>query len=140
MIPNGTPPHKEIKISKLKLPQLSKDFEEISDILGDKKGAIKQYRGPNNIHILEYKDYWAVHWDWGDPRRIDGALVHIFADAPEVGFALVAATIAGRKKYDETKSIGEAVVESALAGLFAYGGIIVTREVVNWIISFFTEE
>ena len=140
MIPNGTPAHKEIKISKVQMPKLSKEFEEIPDILGDKKGAIRQFRGPNNIHVLEYEDHWSVHWDWGDPRRIDGALVHIFADAPEVGFALVAAAYAGKKKYDETKSVGEAVIESALAGLFAYGGVVVTKEVLNWILSLIAEE
>ncbi|MGY5882003.1 MAG: hypothetical protein RTV31_17295 [Candidatus Thorarchaeota archaeon] len=140
MIPDGTPVHKEIRIPKSKMPTLSKEFQEISDLLGDKKGSIRQFRGPNNIHVLEYKDYWAVHWDWGDPRRIDGALVHIFADAPEVGLALIAATIAGKNKYDETKSVGEAVVESVLTGLFTYGGIVVTKEIMNWILSFFGEE
>ena len=140
MIPEDTPPHKEIEIPKSKLPQLSKEFEEVSDFLGDKKNSLRQYRGPNNLHILEYEDHWKVHWDWGDPRTIDGALVHIFADAPEIGFALVAAIMAGKKKYNETKSVGESIIDSLLAGFFTYGGIVITKEVVKWLLSFFSDE
>lgn len=140
MIPDETPPHKEIIILKSKMPQLPKDFQEISDFHGDKKDAIRQFRGPNNIHVLEYPDHWAVHWDWGDPRTIDGALVHIFADAPEIGFALVAGTVAGKKKYDETKSVGEAIIEALLTGFFTFGGVIVTKEILNWITSFFSDD
>jgi hypothetical protein len=140
MLPEDTPPHKEIKIMKSKMPELPEGFEEISDFLGDKKDSIRQYRGPNNNHALEYKDHWMVHWDWGDPRTIDGALVHIFADAPEIGFGLVAAMAAGKKKYDETQSVGESILESLLAGLVTYGGIVVTKEVGKWILSFFADE
>jgi len=140
LIPNDTRPHKEIRIPKSKMLELPSEFKEIPDFLGHKKDAIRQYRGPNNIHIREYADHWKAHWDWGDPRTIDGALVHIFADAPEIGLALIAATIAGKDRYDETQSVGESVIEALLTGLFTFGGVIVTKEVVRWLMSFFLDE
>ena len=36
--------------------------------LGDKKGALKQYR-KGNLHIREYKDKLTVHLDKVDPRE-----------------------------------------------------------------------
>ena len=42
------------------------DAEETK--LGDKKGAIKQYR-KGNLHIREYDDKLTVHTDKVDPRE-----------------------------------------------------------------------
>ncbi|HEY7109365.1 MAG TPA: hypothetical protein VH415_08060 [Nitrososphaeraceae archaeon] len=55
------------------------DYE--STLLGSKQGAIRQYRY-GNLHIREYKDYFAVHFDNVDPR-ID-ALGHLMLDTPEM--------------------------------------------------------
>ncbi|MHA1863579.1 MAG: hypothetical protein ACTSWA_07405 [Candidatus Thorarchaeota archaeon] len=139
MLPDNIEPHQEIVIKKSKMPRLPEGFEEITAFFGDKKDAIRQYRGPNNIHVLEYEDHWKVHWDCGDPRTIDGAIIHIFADAPEIGFTLLAATLAGKKKYDETHSIGDSIIEALLAGLFTYGGVVVTKEVVRGLKSLFAD-
>jgi hypothetical protein len=43
VIPEDIPPHREVKIPKSKLRELSEEFEEVSDFLGDRKGAIIQY-------------------------------------------------------------------------------------------------
>ncbi|MBD3408125.1 MAG: hypothetical protein GF411_18535 [Candidatus Lokiarchaeota archaeon] len=104
MIPDGTPAHEDIIIDKEQMPSFSDEFQRIPDFLGDKKDSIAQYRGPNNIHILEYETYWSVHWDWGDPRTIPGAIVHIFADDPDVGLSLLIAAGAAKATYDKTKS------------------------------------
>ena len=67
----------------LKIPKyqvLESYFEE--DILGYPKDSICMYRGPHNIHILEYDDYYAVHRDRCDPRY--DPLGHIDEDVPEL--------------------------------------------------------
>ena len=49
--------------------------------LGDKKGALKQYR-KGNLHIREYKDKFTVHTDKVDPRT--DPMGHLIHDAQEV--------------------------------------------------------
>ena len=49
--------------------------------LGDKKGALKQYR-KGNLHIREYADKFTVHTDKVDPRTDPmGHLIHDGAGA-----------------------------------------------------------
>ena len=49
--------------------------------LGDKKGALKQYR-KGNLHIREYEDRLTVHADKVDPR--EDQMGHLIHDAQEV--------------------------------------------------------
>ena len=60
--------------------------------LGDKKGAIKQYR-KGTIHIREYADKLTVHADKVDPRT--DPLGHLIHDAQEVLIGLAGAAISG---------------------------------------------
>ncbi len=137
MIPKGISPHKEVSIPKWKLPFLPKEYKRTD--LGDQKGAIAQYRGPNNVHVLEYENEWRVHWDFGDPRTPDGLLVHVFADAPEVGFSLLAAVSAGKRTYDETQSVGDAIVDAAATGLSVYAGVKLTKAIISWLSDMFSK-
>ena len=56
--------------------------------LGDKKGALKQYR-KGNLHIREYKDKFTVHTDKVDPR--EDPMGHLIYDAQEVLIGLAGA-------------------------------------------------
>jgi len=66
------------------------DAEETK--LGDKKGAIKQYR-KGNLHIREYDDKLTVHTDKVDPRT--DPFGHLLHDAQEVLIGLAGAAISG---------------------------------------------
>ena len=74
------PIHKEIKLSKTNLQRLPKCFEET--ILGESKGALKQYRGPQGSHVLEFEKEWVAHRDKIDPRF--NPVGHLVNDAPYV--------------------------------------------------------
>ena len=50
-------------------------------VLGQKKGAIRQYRY-GNLHIREYDNYFVTHMDKIDPRK--DPLGHLLIDAPEI--------------------------------------------------------
>ena len=69
------------------MPDLPVCFEVTT--LGEPKGALRQYRGPNNSHVHEYPDVWILHRDKVDPR-ID-PVGHLLFDAP---YVLVAGLIA----------------------------------------------
>ena len=71
-------PGTEIKFPKEKY-ELGPEFEE-SD-LGYDEGQIRQFRGPNNGHVLEFNDYYLGHVDRVDPR--EDPIGHLFLDAPE---------------------------------------------------------
>ena len=60
--------------------------------LGDKKGALKQYRN-GNLHIREYADKFTVHTDKVDPRT--DPMGHLIHDAQEVLIGLAGAAISG---------------------------------------------
>jgi len=60
--------------------------------LGDKKGALKQYR-KGNLHIREYEDKFTVHTDKVDPR--EDPMGHLIHDAQEVLIGLAGAAIGG---------------------------------------------
>ena len=60
--------------------------------LGDKKGALKQYR-KGNLHIREYEDRLTVHTDKVDPRT--DPLGHLIHDAQEVLVGLAGAAVSG---------------------------------------------
>ncbi len=60
--------------------------------LGDKKGALKQYR-KGTLHIREYEDRLTVHADKVDPR--EDPMGHLIQDAQEVLVGLAGAAISG---------------------------------------------
>ena len=60
--------------------------------LGDKKGALKQYR-KGTLHIREYEDRLTVHADKVDPRT--DPMGHLIQDAQEVLVGLAGAAISG---------------------------------------------
>ena len=60
--------------------------------LGDKKGAIRQYR-KGNLHIREYASKFTIHSDRVDPRK--DPFGHLLFDAQEVLVGLVGAAIGG---------------------------------------------
>ena len=60
--------------------------------LGDKKGALKQYR-KGTLHIREYEDKLTVHADKVDPR--EDPMGHLIQDAQEVLVGLAGAAISG---------------------------------------------
>ncbi len=64
--------------------------------LGDRRGAIAQYRY-GNLHIRRYADRYTVHVDHADPRR--DPVGHILHDAPEVLLGAVAAPFLGYATY-----------------------------------------
>jgi hypothetical protein len=72
-------------------------------LLGEPKGALKQFRGPHGIHILEYEKEWVLHRDRVDPRI--NPVGHLVKDAPHIlviggvaAFASVALAITVGKK------------------------------------------
>jgi hypothetical protein len=85
-------PFDEIEVPK-ELREFMIDGAE-ETILGQKNGALKQYRY-GNLHIREYDDKFLVHTDKIDPRKDPvGHLVH---DAPEVLIGLACAIFGGTK-------------------------------------------
>ena len=60
--------------------------------LGDKKGAIRQYR-KGTLHIREYEDRLTVHADKVDPRT--DPMGHLIQDAQEVLVGLAGAAVSG---------------------------------------------
>jgi hypothetical protein len=56
--------------------------------LGYSEGAIRQFRGPRNEHVLEYPDHYKGHRDHTDPHT--DPLGHCIRDAPEISLSIVA--------------------------------------------------
>jgi hypothetical protein len=71
------------------------DLEET--ILGNKKGAQKQYRY-GNLHIREYYNHYAIHTDKINPHK--DPIGHLVADAPEYIAGAIAAVAIGKKVRD----------------------------------------
>lgn len=94
-------------------------------VLGDLRGAVRQYRY-GNLHIREYAGHYAVHSDRADPRR--DPIGHLVHDAPEVLAGLAAGLAAGPAAYIGLRRAGRgrglsaaAAAAAALqAGLCAY--------------------
>ena len=93
-------------------------------ILGDKKGARRQFRY-GNLHIREYEDYYVVHMDKVDPKR--DPVGHLLIDAPEYMAAIVAGLKAAKqagdsvytqRRADDNKLVG-GIVAACLAGTVA---------------------
>jgi hypothetical protein len=111
--------HAEVRISKRILSRLPSTFVTVPEYLGDQKDALRQYRGPNNLHVLEYPDDWSFHRDYSDPRT--DPLGHLLSDAPEPLLCGLVSLFVGLAVYGETRSVIEGSVAGAAAGLFARG-------------------
>ena len=77
---NQLPCYKELKILKTSVKKLPRCFEET--LLGEPKGALRQFRGPQGSHVLEYEKEWVLHRDKVDPRL--DPIGHLVNDAPGV--------------------------------------------------------
>jgi len=77
-------PHDEIVIPKSVMPELPPGYEETS--LGERMGAVRQFRNRSGVHVREYEDRFVVHLDRFDPRS--EPLKHLLFDSPETLVAL----------------------------------------------------
>lgn len=84
---------KEIFISKEVLTTLPEEYRET--VVGDRRGALRQYRHPSGMHVREYRDGFVVHRDRFDPRA--HPVSHLLSDSPETMLAL-GACLYGAKK------------------------------------------
>jgi hypothetical protein len=132
----GNPMHIPIEIPKDTLSHLPDEFERTK--LGySKEGELAQYRGPENMHMHEFPDRFEVHKDYFDPRTIEGAIGHAFADAPEIGFGITAGLSGGigvgKLVYELRKDKSEnAAVEAKIAGsLAAFGFGLLTFVIIR---------
>lgn len=93
-------------------------------ILGQKNGALKQYRY-GNLHIREYDDKFLVHADKIDPRK--DPVGHLVYDAPEVLIGLACAIFGGTKiaksvfnNNSKKLSLTSGLVSSIISGYIGY--------------------
>ena len=107
------------------VPKCVRPIVELKEtIIGDKKGAKKQYRY-GNLHIREYDSHYAVHMDRIDPMK--NPLGHLLIDAPEyIAGAAAGALVARRvgmqvysKRMRQGRSRREAAIDAAVAGCVA---------------------
>ena len=117
----------EIELPK-ELSRIILDGAEETKI-GDKKGALRQYR-KGNLHIREYESKFTVHSDKVDPR--EDPLGHLLFDAQEVLVGLVGAAIGGGivgkliynlKKdslFKKQQSVIGGISASLVSGLISY--------------------
>jgi hypothetical protein len=123
------PAHGKIWIPMAEMTSVPPGFEETW--MGEPKGAIAQYRGPDNLHLLKYKDGWELHRDFGDPRSLGGFIIHIFLDAPEVGLALLTAAGRFREIHEETRSVWTAIGAAIETGILTYVGFRLMKELIG---------
>jgi hypothetical protein len=102
------------------------EYEETC--LGSKKGAAKQFRY-GNLHIREYDDHYAVHFDKVNPKI--NPLGHLLIDAPQYLIGALTALIVGERvgssvyNHSITKgknhmaSMQEGVIAGLLSGLIS---------------------
>ena len=106
--------------------------------LGELRGSIAQYRGYDNLHLLEYADGWELHQDYGDPRTIGGFIVHIFLDSPEGGVSLLFAFGEAVEKYKETGSLFEAIGVFIERAIMSYLAAKILVELLRYLSNFLT--
>ena len=113
-------PGDEIEVPKELREFMLEEAEET--ILGQKNGAVKQYRY-GNLHIREYDDKFLVHTDKIDPRV--NPLGHLVYDAPEVLIGIACGIFSGvhtAKKFSNSNKIPLAniLTSSLMSGYLAY--------------------
>lgn len=104
-------------------------------ILGQKNGAIKQYRY-GNLHIREYDDKFLVHTDKIDPRK--DPLGHLIFDAPEVLIGLACAIFGGsqisRNLLGNNKSKRSSIVSGFTSSIISgYIGYVTSKKIKNYL-------
>ncbi len=108
----------EIEVPKDVRPIMLEEAQET--ILGDKRGAKKQYRY-GNLHIREYDDKYTIHIDKVDPRK--DPLGHLIHDAPEIIFGIATALGIGLKIYSSKRSSSNllySILSSIISGYIGY--------------------
>ncbi|MHA7648214.1 hypothetical protein [Nitrosopumilus sp. S4] len=124
-------PGDEIEVPK-ELREFMLDGAE-ETILGQKNGAVKQYRY-GNLHIREYDDKFLVHSDKVDPRK--DPIGHLVKDAPEVLIGLACAIFGGSyvgNKFHDKKSkpnFTNKMISSIIAGYLGYN---MTKQIKNYL-------
>tara|TARA_E500000331_G_scaffold57785_1_gene52014 strand:- start:1935 stop:2318 length:384 start_codon:yes stop_codon:yes gene_type:complete len=115
-------PGDEIEVPKELREFMLEEAEET--ILGQKNGALKQYRY-GNLHIREYDDKFLVHTDKIDPRV--NPIGHLVYDAPEVLIGIACGIFTGintvkklSSKNSKKLSITNVLVSSLMSGYLAY--------------------
>jgi len=115
-------PGDEIEVPKELREFMLEEAEET--ILGQKNGAVKQYRY-GNLHIREYDDKFLVHTDKIDPRV--NPLGHLVYDAPEVLIGIACGIFSGvntAKKISNKNSkkifLANILASSLMSGYLAY--------------------
>ena len=115
-------PFDEIEVPK-ELREFMIDGAE-ETVLGQKNGALKQYRY-GNLHIREYDDKFLVHTDKIDPRK--DPIGHLVYDAPEVLIGLACGIFGGSKiaksvfnKNSKKLSLTSGLISSVLSGYIGY--------------------
>ena len=94
--------------------------------LGDKKGAIRQYR-KGNFHIREYKTKLTVHSDKIDPRK--DPLGHLLYDAQEVLIGLVGAAVGGKLVGELIYNLNESIIGGLIASIATgYASYYITKK------------
>ena len=104
-------------------------------ILGQKNGAIKQYRY-GNLHIREYDDKFLVHTDKIDPRK--NPVGHLIFDAPEVLIGLACAILGGsqisRNLLGNNKSKRSSIVPELVSSIISgYIGYVTSKKIKNYL-------
>ena len=115
-------PGDEIEVPKELREFMLEEAEET--ILGQKNGALKQYRY-GNLHIREYDDKFLVNTDKIDPRV--NPIGHLVYDAPEVLIGIACGIFTGvitakkisSKNYKKL-SIANVLTSSLMSGYLAY--------------------
>ena len=110
-------------------------FEEAEEtILGQKNGALKQYRY-GNLHIREYDDKFLVHTDKIDPRV--NPLGHLVYDAPEVLIGIACGIFTGvntAKKFSNKNSKKISLVNVLASSLISgYLGYTTTKKIRKYL-------
>lgn len=115
-------PGDEIEVPKELREFMLEEAEET--ILGQKNGALKQYRY-GNLHIREYDDKFLVHTDKIDPRV--NPIGHLVHDAPEVLIGIACGIFTGAhsaKKFSKKNSnkinLVNILTSSLISGYLAY--------------------
>ena len=115
-------PFDEIEVPKELREFMIEGAEET--VLGQKNGALKQYRY-GNLHIREYDDKFLVHMDKIDPRK--DPIGHLVYDAPEVLVGLACAIFDGSKvaksvfnNNSKKLSLTSGLISSVLSGYIGY--------------------
>ena len=112
------PLHGDMRVSKRQMPVLPSGFKAIPDYLGDKKDALRQYRGPCNTHVLEYEGEWSFHRDHADPRN--DLLGHMLLDAPEIPAGISVGVAVALRSYGKGEDVIKSLAKGFGAGLVTW--------------------